>query len=65
MIPISLLDPAISCSLGLTEGKLQRIWRRSIMPYLQEYYFDQPAKAQRWEWDSEFMRGIRGNLYGD
>lgn len=63
--PHFAVGPSYFMQAGLTEGKLQRIWRRSILPYLEEYYFDQPAKAQRWEWDSEFMRGIRVNKYGD
>ncbi|WP_374687166.1 McrB family protein, partial [Promineifilum sp.] len=35
----------------LDEAGLARVWRRSIMPYLEEYYADQPARAQRWAWD--------------
>ena len=62
--PHFAVGPSYFMQEGLTEGKLQRIWRRSILPYLEEYYFDQPAKAQRWQWDSEFMRGIRVNMYG-
>ena len=63
--PHFAVGPSYFMRDDLTERKLERIWRRSILPYLQEYYFDQEAKAQRWAWDSEFMRGIRGNLYGD
>jgi hypothetical protein len=44
---------------GLDEAKLERIWRRSIEPYIKEYYFDQPAKAARWEWNNEFMIALR------
>ncbi len=46
----------------LTEAKLARIWRYSILPYLIEYHVEQRAKVKNWEWDSEFMRGIRGEL---
>jgi len=51
--PSYFMDPALS------EYKLERIWRRSIVPYLHEYYFDQPAKIKRWLWDSEFMQNLR------
>lgn len=46
----------------LTEAKLARIWQYSILPYLIEYHVEQRAKVKNWEWDSEFMRGIRGEL---
>jgi 5-methylcytosine-specific restriction protein B len=43
----------------LDEAGLARVWRRSIMPYLEEYYVDQPARAQRWTWEGELVRGLR------
>ena len=43
----------------LDEVALRRIWHYSIMPYLEEYHFDQPAKAKRWEWDGELLSGLR------
>jgi len=43
----------------LTVKKLEQIWRWSILPYLREYYFDQPAKAERWAWDEPHVRQIR------
>ena len=45
----------------VTEEKLARIWRRSIMPYLKEYYFDQPERANKWAWDGEIVSGIRNS----
>ncbi|HSN75887.1 MAG TPA: AAA family ATPase [Anaerolineae bacterium] len=44
----------------LTEAKLARIWQYSILPYLAEYHVEQRARVKNWEWDSDFMRGIRG-----
>ena len=46
---------------GLDEKKLERIWKRSIMPYLKEYYFDQESDALDWNWDSETMQRIRAD----
>jgi 5-methylcytosine-specific restriction protein B len=43
----------------LDEAGLARLWRRSIMPYLEEYYIDQPARAQLWAWDGELVRDLR------
>ena len=43
----------------LDEARLERLWRRSIMPYLEEYYVDQPARAQLWAWDGELVRALR------
>ena len=54
------IGPSAFMRAGLDEVGLRRVWQRSIMPYLEEYYFDQPAKAQRWEWDGELLRGLRG-----
>lgn len=56
------LDYAIGPSAfmrDLDEARLARLWRRSIMPYLEEYYIDQPARAQLWAWDGELVRGVR------
>jgi 5-methylcytosine-specific restriction enzyme B len=44
----------------LTEAKLARIWRRSIVPYLAEYHVEQRARVEKWKWNSDFMAGIRG-----
>ena len=45
---------------ALDEIGLARLWRRSVMPYLEEYYVDQPARAQLWAWDGDLMRRLRG-----
>jgi len=58
-------DPAYALGVSyfmdknLTEEKLARIWRRSIVPYLAEYHVEQRARIKNWEWESEFMDGIR------
>ncbi len=44
----------------LGEAGLARLWRRSIMPYLEEYYIDQPARSRLWEWEGELVRSFRG-----
>gem|GEM_PF-2403766 len=44
---------------GLTEEQLERIWRHSIEPYLEEYYIDKPDRAKEWKWDGELVKGIR------
>ena len=49
----------------LDEAGLSRLWRRSVMPYLEEYYVDQPARAQLWAWDGELVRGVRERRDGD
>ena len=36
---------------GLTEPDLARIWRYSIEPYLEEYFFDNRAKVDELRWD--------------
>ena len=59
-------DPAYAVGVSyfmdknLTEAKLARIWRHSIIPYLAEYHVEQRARVKNWEWNSEFMVGIRG-----
>ena len=44
----------------LDETGLARLWRRTIMPYLEEYYIDQPARARLWAWEGELVRSMRG-----
>jgi 5-methylcytosine-specific restriction protein B len=48
----------------LDEAGLARLWRRSIMPYLEEYYVDQPARAHLWAWEGELVRGLRERYDG-
>ncbi len=48
----------------LDEAGLARLWRRTIMPYLEEYYVDQPARAQQWAWDGDLVRSLRGGAGG-
>ena len=54
------IGPSAFMRPGLDEGGLRRVWQRSVMPYLEEYYLDQPARATRWQWDGELLRGLRG-----
>ena len=55
------IGPSYFMQSGMGEEKLARIWRRSIMPYLKEYYFDQPERANKWAWDGEIVSGIRNS----
>ena len=48
----------------LDEARLARLWRRSVMPYLEEYYVDQPARAEQWAWEGDLVRGVRGRHAG-
>ena len=57
------IGPSHFMKPGLTESKLEAIWRRSIEPYLREYYLEQPKKAENWDWDSDHVAKIR-NQYG-
>lgn len=58
-------DPAYAVGVSyfmdpnLTESKLARLWRRSIIPYLEEYYIEQQARVTQWQWQSELMQSIR------
>jgi MoxR-like ATPase len=59
-------DPAYAVGVSyfmdpnLTEAKLARIWRRSIVPYLAEYHVEQQAKVRKWDWEGDLMHSIRG-----
>ena len=35
----------------LDEEKVQRIWKRSIMPYIEDHYFDNPDRATEFTYD--------------
>lgn len=47
---------------GLTETDLRRVWRYSVEPYLEEYFFDNKAKLDELRWDKlvERVRGTTG-----
>jgi 5-methylcytosine-specific restriction protein B len=45
----------------LDEAGLARLWRRSIMPYLEEYYLDQRTRAQLWAWEGDLVRSLRAH----
>ena len=46
-------------------ARIEDIWTMEIVPYLEEYYVDQPARAQLWAWDGELVRGVRERRDGD
>jgi 5-methylcytosine-specific restriction enzyme B len=60
--PNFAIGPSHFMDRSLTETQLERIWRRSIIPYLEEYYYDRPAKAQHWAWQGDLLRGIRNDV---
>lgn len=62
--PAFRIGPSYFMKADMDESALARIWRRSVMPYLREYYFDQPANADQWSWDGDLVRDIRGNARG-
>jgi 5-methylcytosine-specific restriction protein B len=41
------------------EEQIEDIWRMEIEPYLDEYFFDQRAKAEKFRWD-----GVRKDVLG-
>jgi hypothetical protein len=45
---------------GLTEADLRRVWRYSIEPYLEEYFFDNRAKVEELRWNALVPR-LQGN----
>lgn len=59
------IGPSHFMQTKLNEEKLERIWRRSIVPYLEEYYFDQPEQARKWAWHSDLVSEIRGSHNAD
>ncbi len=44
---------------ALTDERLGRIWRRSIEPYLETYFLDDPAQAARLRWDGSAVQRLR------
>ncbi|MBX3001154.1 MAG: AAA family ATPase [Caldilineaceae bacterium] len=59
--PNFAIGPSYLMKPDLSEGRLERIWRFSIEPYLEEYYVDQPGKVDAWRWDGEIVRNLRGS----
>jgi 5-methylcytosine-specific restriction protein B len=41
------------------ESEIEDIWRMEVEPYLEEYFFDQPEKANRFKWDE-----VKGSVIG-
>lgn len=44
---------------ALTEERLRRIWRRSIEPYLETYFIDDPARVEPLRWGGDQVRQLR------
>jgi 5-methylcytosine-specific restriction protein B len=41
---------------GLSEADLRRVWRYSVEPYLEEYFFDNRAKVEELRWETLVSR---------
>jgi MoxR-like ATPase len=37
---------------GLTEGKVKQIWRRSVIPFIEDQFFDEPARVKQFTYDA-------------
>jgi MoxR-like ATPase/uncharacterized protein (DUF2461 family) len=57
--PHYAIGPSYFMNPKLDEALLRRIWRYSILPQIEEYYFAQPDKAQEWAWDGPQVSAIR------
>jgi 5-methylcytosine-specific restriction protein B len=57
--PNFAIGPSYFMDRTLTETRLAQIWRRSIIPYLEEYYFEQEDAVAPWRWESARMRAVR------
>lgn len=44
---------------ALTEERLRRIWKRSIEPYLETYFIDDPGRVDPLRWESDRIRRLR------
>ena len=53
------IGPSLFMRPGLDEAGLRRVWKHSVIPYLEEYYFDQPEKVARWAWDGALLGELR------
>jgi len=58
------IGPSVFMRDDLSEEGARRAWEWSVLPWLREYYIDQPARAELWAWDGELLHGIRGNNGG-
>ena len=36
----------------LTEDKVQQIWRRSVIPFIEDQFFDEPARVKQFTYDA-------------
>ncbi|KAA3663539.1 MAG: AAA family ATPase [Chloroflexi bacterium] len=61
--PAFQIGPSYFMRPGLTESQLRGIWQRSIVPYLAEYYVENPSRVERWHWDSSDVMAIRNGAH--
>ena len=59
------IGPSYFMNENLDEALLRRIWRYSILPQIEEYYFAQLDRAREWAWDGPRVRAIRQGKDGD
>jgi len=46
------IGPSHFMKTDLTDTKVQQIWRRTIMPFIEEQLFDEPARVRQFTWES-------------
>ena len=57
------IGPSYFMKEGLNEDAVKRIWKHSVMPYIEEHLFGEPDQAQQFE--LERLRGQPGVEAGD
>lgn len=60
--PNMKIGPSHFMQEGMTDEDLRLVWDYSILPYLEEYYFEDTNQVKKWLWDGERVRAIRGRF---
>ena len=46
------IGPSHFMRADLTEDKVQQIWRRSVIPFIEDQFFDEPARVKQFTYDA-------------
>jgi MoxR-like ATPase len=46
------IGPSHFMRANLTEDKVQQIWRRSVIPFIEDQFFDEPARVKQFTYDA-------------
>ena len=46
------IGPSHFMQPNLTEVKVQQIWRRSVIPFIEDQFFDEPARVKQFTYDA-------------